>query len=122
MIIISPQKVGIYTQIYLNLICKKDNKTIEDYNIVIVTDDNKIAKKVFNFLPNSILADVEDIVKMFIMVYADKCVIAASTFAWWGAWLNDNKNKIVTIPSLWFGPAKGNTPTKDIYSEGWVKI
>lgn len=47
-------------------------------------------------------------------------IIANSTFSWWGAWLNPKKDKIVTIPSVWFS---GYTyDTKDLYPEGWIKI
>lgn len=47
---------------------------------------------------------------------------SSSTFAWWGAWLNQNPNKIVITPKLWFVPGHGNLNTNDIIPESWIKI
>ncbi|MDD2505652.1 MAG: alpha-1,2-fucosyltransferase, partial [Bacilli bacterium] len=46
-------------------------------------------------------------------------IIANSSFSWWGAWLNNNKNKIVVAPKKWFN-VKINT--KDLVPENWIKI
>jgi hypothetical protein len=47
-------------------------------------------------------------------------VIANSSFSWWGAWLNNNKEKIVYAPRRWF-----NAPyyiTRDVLPNSWVRI
>lgn len=60
---------------------------------------------------------LEDYEELFIMSRCKNHIIANSTYSWWGAWLNTNKEKIVIGPVKWFSRRKRN-----IMPEDWIKI
>ena len=47
-------------------------------------------------------------------------IIANSSFSWWGAWLNNNPNKIVCVPEKWFDLP--GCETRDICPDEWIRI
>ncbi|MFN3403734.1 MAG: alpha-1,2-fucosyltransferase [Cytophagaceae bacterium] len=57
---------------------------------------------------------------MYLMSCCDHNVIANSTFSWWAAWLNDNKNKQVVAPKNWLKAV--DFDLKDIYPSDWCII
>ncbi len=63
----------------------------------------------------------DDLVDLEIMKTCDHNITSNSTYSWWAAWLNPNKDKVITIPKVWFGPAVTHS-TKDLKPREWKEI
>ena len=66
--------------------------------------------------------ELDDWEEMLVMSLCQHNIIANSTFSWWGAYFNENKEKIVCYPSLWFGEALSHYNTKDLHPTKWTRI
>lgn len=55
---------------------------------------------------------------MYLMTLCRHHIIANSSFSWWGAWLNPNKDKVVVAPRQWFR----SMPNYDILPGGWLTV
>lgn len=53
-----------------------------------------------------------------LMKHCKHNICANSSFSWWGAWLNENSNKIVIAPKKWIAKKK----KCDIIPKSWVKL
>ena len=94
---------------------KQDNNTVEK-KITILKE--KFPKLIFIKASD----DSEDWEQMLMMSCCEHNIIANSSFSWWGAYFNGNKDKIVCYPSVWFGPKLANKDTSDLFPNSWVKI
>lgn len=106
-------------------------ESLYDYNILYFCQrgDNYIVDKYieeindmrnYNFVKVS--DDMEDWEQLLVMSLCDNFIIANSTFSWFGAYFSQNKNKIITYPSIWFGQGLKHLNTSHICPEEWIKI
>lgn len=92
----------------------------EAYRFVVFSDDPEWCKEMFE---GGYVVDINDsYTEMCMMSMCDHHIIANSSFSWWGAWLNTNPMKIVTAPSLWFGPNLRHNSIVDLLPETWFWI
>jgi glycosyl transferase family 11 len=60
--------------------------------------------------------------ELWLMRHCRHCIMANSSYSWWGAWLGeDGRDKIVIAPKKWFGPGSNEDP-RDIVPERWIKL
>jgi len=93
--------------------------------ILIFSDDIQWVKDNLNLSTYSEQIGVEQLSNEEDMMLMSKCshnIIANSSFSWWGAWLNNNPEKIVIAPKNWFGPAGSHLNANDIYCEKWIRL
>jgi hypothetical protein len=88
-------------------------------SIYVFSDDPTWCRQVFG--PD--VHYVQDTVgtQLFLMTEMKHLILSNSTFAWWGAYLNQNQGTIVA-PTPWFGPANADKDTSGLYYPSWQKL
>jgi hypothetical protein len=95
----------------------------EEKHFLIFSDDINWCKENLSFIKNkTFIEGNEDIQDLYLMSMCKNNIIANSSFSWWGAWLNTNKDKKVVSPKIWFGEKNKHLNTNDIYCEKWITI
>ena len=68
-------------------------------------------------LQNTLLPQID----LCLMSLCSGGIIANSSFSWWGAWLQNNRGKVIAPNSkVWFGSAMTHLDTSDIVPKRWI--
>lgn len=92
-------------------------------NFFVFSDDidwakkNVLTKFKTIYVSNPKIPDYEE---LHLMSSCNHHVIANSTFSWWAAWLNPDKNKVVIAPKQWLKDTSFNT--SDVCPAEWIRL
>jgi hypothetical protein len=115
------------TRDYYSRAVQKIKNTVPSPHFFVFSDDPDAARKMLA-LPECKLTYVdhnrspeEAYADLWIMTQCKHFIIANSTFSWWGAWLANNKDKIVIAPDVkWTGIASWGF--KGLIPEDWLLL
>ena len=114
--------------------------TIEYYRKAMKIIEEKVENPVYFIFSNDIEWVKENIKFNYKAIYVDwnngkdsykdmqlmsNCkhnIIANSTFSWWGAWLNNNHNKIVIVPKKWINREDINSDKIELFYKDWILL
>ena len=115
---------------------KNNENNEKQYNIIYfceTVDVNTVCKRIENIqkilrgynIYNCIFYKspvvLTDWQELLFMSMCSHNIIANSTFSWWGAYLNENPNKIVCYSSIYYSK-NYNKKVDDMFPENWIKI
>lgn len=121
---VNDERFDICTMKYYEKAMETVREKIIDPHFYVFSDDIQWCKRQF-FDSSCTFVDLQQsredpLNDMRLMSICKHNIIANSSFSWWAAWLNNNPQKIVVCPYIWFNFP--NVPIEDKMCEGWLKI
>jgi hypothetical protein len=87
-------------------------------HIYVVSDDIPWCKSVFKDDRIKFIEGVPDYFDLYIQTLCSHNIIANSNFSRMATFLNENPNKVVCAPAVWYGEAM-TKEIKDIFCNDW---
>lgn len=113
---------NIYNSNYYTEAVKYFDDKINTPIYYVFSDDIKWCIDNFKIQTTNKLIFIESasaIEDFYLMSLCKNNIIANSTFSWWAAWLNSNKNKTIISPETWFINGWNDS---NIAPSNWIKI
>lgn len=114
-------RIGLaLNEIYYDRALKYIKERVKNPLFLVFSDDISWVKENMDLDGECLFANengvYDDCQELMIMSKCKHNVIANSTYSWWGAWLNQNDEKIVIAPGKWY------TGQKDIVPRKWIIV
>ncbi len=114
---------GPCTELYYKRAVAEIIKHIPNPTWFIFSDDIDWVKDTLTFPGTVIYVSGEaanDQEELLLMAACAHNIIANSSFSWWGAWLNQNPEKVVIAPSPWFDTRPQDHA--DLLPSSWIQV
>src|SRR3954452_25262306 len=106
------------TQFYLDALAAVPDR--ERYEVIVVSDDADAVRDELREIPEARVEANPAIIDFQLMTNADVLITSASSFSWWGGWLNESG--LVLAPRHWVGFEKGVEIPRDVIPERWTQV
>ena len=121
----NPEHNVVNIDYYKNSVQEMKKKLGNDISFYIFSDDLDWCKKNFDFINNKNFIEYDYAgYKFYNYLYLMTCfknfIIPNSSFAWWGAWLSTQTNKIIMTPEKWSGLV--DESLIEIVPSEWVRV
>ena len=120
------KNTNVLTMRYYEKAINQINNSVKKPVFCVFSDEIDWVKKnleiegeVYYVNENRSLADYEE---LMVMSHCKHHIIANSTYSWWGAWLNENKDKIVIGPKVWFLNSHSINAGLNIMPPEWIRL
>jgi hypothetical protein len=118
---------GICNATYYEMAVNKMLETHANARFFVFSDDITLAAKEIGHISGNIHFVEHNVPRItaYDMLLMSQCrhnIIANSTYSWWGAWLNENPDKIVIAPERWFADEAMQAQTGDLIPETWIRL
>lgn len=106
---------------YYKRALKELKKKVHNPVVFVFSNDADWVKKYLKLeVPAVVVENTQAYEDMHLMSCCKHNISSNSTFGWWGAWLNDNPDKIVILPERWLTDEK--VDTSHYTCPGWLRI
>jgi hypothetical protein len=100
------------------------SENVPDCKLFIFSDDiDWVMQNLITELPTEYInhnTGEKAYIDMQLMSLCKHNIVANSSFSWWAAWLNANKDKMVVAPQKWFNDP--SIDSRDLIPESWIKL
>lgn len=111
---------GICTEAYYRNAVEYIRKYVENPLFIVFSDNMELAMQMIRGNDVYYVRPEEgsSFVDMYLMSQCRHHIIANSTYSWWGAWLTEREDTIVTAPERWFA----HIMNPDVICDRWVRV